>query len=76
MVTELLNDNLKSRSLDYGLAGGLLGEKKAYIAIGHITLNSIEDFWNFFEPNAATIMSNLPNFTNLEPQIQISGMKI
>jgi uncharacterized protein (TIGR02118 family) len=76
MVMELLGDALKSGNVDSGLAGGEPGQAPAFIAMGHMTFNSIEEFQKSFGPNAGKIMADLPNFTNLQPQIQISEIKI
>lgn len=76
MVGELLGSALKGGAVDSGLAGGAPGEKPAFIAMGHLTFESVEEFQNSFGPNAEKIMADLPNFTNVQPQIQISEIKI
>jgi uncharacterized protein (TIGR02118 family) len=76
MVEKLLGDALKSGTVDSGLAGGTNGEAPAFIAMGHMTFNSVEEFQESFGPSAALIMSDLPNFTNIQPQIQISEIKL
>ena len=38
--------------------------------------NSMEEFENSFGPNADKIMADLPNFTNIEPTIQVSEVMI
>lgn len=76
MVGKLLGDALKSGAVDSGLAGGAPGEEPAFIAMGHMTFNSVEEFQESFGPNAGAIMADLPNFTNTQPQIQISEIKL
>ena len=75
MVGELLGDALKGGAVDSGLAGGVPGEAAPFIAMGHLTFESVEAFQNSFGPNAEKILADLPNFTNTKPQIQISEIK-
>ncbi len=76
MVAELLGDALKGGNVDSGLAGGSSGEMAPFIAMGHMTFESMDSFQNAFGPNAKKIMGDIPNFTNTQPQIQISEIKI
>ena len=41
-----------------------------------LNFDSMEDFQNSFDPNAEKIMDDLPNFTNIEPIIQISEVML
>jgi uncharacterized protein (TIGR02118 family) len=72
MVAALLGDVLKNTTVDSGLAGGVPGEPAAFIAMGHLTFNSVEAFQVAFAPHADKIFSDIPNFTNTQPQIQLS----
>ena len=76
LVIELLGDALKISAVDYGVAGGAPGDAPEFIAMGHMTFNSVEDFQVAFAPNAEMIMADLANFTNVEPTIQISEIRI
>lgn len=38
--------------------------------------DTIEDFGNAFGPNTEKIMGDLPNFTNIQPTVQISEVMI
>ncbi|AWB57238.1 MULTISPECIES: EthD family reductase [unclassified Colwellia] len=76
LVIELLGDALKVSAVDYGLAGGAPGELPAFIAMGHLTFNSVEEFQEAFGPNADAILADLANFTNVQPTIQISEIRI
>jgi len=76
MVQGLLGDSIKSRHVDYGLGGGAPGDKAPYIAMGHLTFDSLESFQSAFTPHAEKIMSDIPNYTNIAPQIQISEIKL
>ena len=76
LVVELLGDALKDGTVDLGLAGGAPGEAPAFIAMGHLMFEFVESFQQSFGPNAEKIMGDLPNFTNIQPQVQISEIKL
>lgn len=76
LVAELLGEALKGGAVDSGLAGGAPGEAPAFIAMGHLSFESVESFQHSFGSNAERIMADLPNFTNVQPQVQISEIKL
>ncbi|MDX2369556.1 MAG: EthD family reductase [Colwellia sp.] len=75
MVGELLGDALKDSNVDSGLAGGAPGEMAPFIAMGHLIFDSVDSFQNAFGPHAKKILADIPNYTNAQPQIQISEIK-
>ncbi|MFT4682154.1 MAG: hypothetical protein ACI9FU_002429 [Granulosicoccus sp.] len=72
MVQKLLGDAMKGGSIDNGLGGAVPGSPAPFSAIGNMFFDSVEEFGKAFGPKAEEIMSDLPNFTNAEPIIQIS----
>jgi uncharacterized protein (TIGR02118 family) len=44
--------------------------------MGHIYFDSVEAFQTAFGPHAETIMADIPNYTDIEPTLQISEVKI
>ena len=76
MVGKLLGDALKGGAIDSGIAGGAEGEAAPFVAMGHLLFESVEEFQSSFGPNAEQIMADLPNFTTIQPQIQISDVKL
>ena len=72
MVAELLGDAVKGASVEEGLGGGAPGTPAAFIAMGNLYFDSMESFQNSFGPNAAQIMADVPNYTNIEPVVQLS----
>lgn len=76
MVEGLLGDSLKGGNVDYGLAGGAPNEMAPFIAMGHMIFDSVDSFQNAFGPHAEKIMADIPNYTNTQPQIQISEIKV
>ena len=76
MVAGLLGDAVIGASVEQGLGGGDPDQPATYIAMGNLYFANIESFQNSFGPNAAQIMGDLPNYTNIEPVIQISEVMI
>lgn len=75
MAAEVLGDALKGFAVDRGLSGVGPGEPPAYLAIGHLMFDSIEDFQSAFGPSAERIQADVPNYTNTTPTIQISEVR-
>ena len=44
--------------------------------MGHLYCESAEAFQTAFAPHAAEIMGDIANYTDIEPTIQISDVKI
>jgi uncharacterized protein (TIGR02118 family) len=76
MVQELLGVELKGIAVEQGLGGGEPGSKPTYTAMGHMNFDSVEAFQSAFGPHAESILGDLPNFTGIQPMIQISEVKI
>ena len=76
MVTELLGNYLKGKEVEVGVAGGTPGETPLFIAVGHFTFDSIDSFRTCFGPHVGKIFSDTENFTNIDPHVQISEIKI
>lgn len=76
LVGGLLGDALKGATVEKGLGGPVPGSEAPFAAMGNMYFDSAEAFGNAFGPNAEKIMGDLPNFTNIEPVIQISEVLI
>ena len=77
LVKKLLTPaGLRNVAAELGLAGGAPGAPPAYLAFGHLYFDSAEAFQKAFEPHAAEILGDLPNFTNIQPVLQISEVKL
>lgn len=74
LVAELVGEALISAHADVGLAGGAPGEAPAYIAMGHLTFESVETFQQSFGPHQGAILADIANFTNTQPTVQISNI--
>jgi uncharacterized protein (TIGR02118 family) len=60
--------------VDRGQAGGAPGSVAPFIALGHVYFNRLEDFQKGMAEHGAEIMADIPSYTNIQPQIQISEM--
>jgi uncharacterized protein (TIGR02118 family) len=76
MVREKLGSALKGVAVEQGLAGAQPGSKATFIAMGHLLFESVEVFQGAFGPQAEAIMKDVPNYTDVQPTIQISEVKI
>jgi uncharacterized protein (TIGR02118 family) len=76
LVSRRLGGALLDVSVEQGVAGGAPGTPPAFIAMAHLTFQSAAAFEAAFTPHAAEIMGDIPNYTTIEPLIQISDVKI
>jgi len=58
--------------VDKGMAGGAPGAPAPYVAIGHVYFNTLADFQKGMGQHGKELLGDVPNFTNIQPQIQIS----
>lgn len=58
--------------IDKGLAGGAPGAPAPFVAACHIYFNSLGDFQANMGAHGKTLVDDIPNYTNIQPQIQIS----
>lgn len=76
MVRQKLGVVLKGIGLEQGLGGVEPGSPPIYIAMSHLYFDSVEAFQTAFGPNAESILEDVPNYTDIQPKIQISEVKI
>ena len=72
MVASLLGDSLKLFEIDKGIAGRTPDEPIPYLAIGYFYFDKLSAYQNSFGPNAEKIRKDIPNYTNIQPVVQIS----
>lgn len=72
LVQRLLGDSCSYYTVDRGLSGGDPGTAMTYVAMCHIFSDSIESYASGMARNAAAILADIPNYTDLTPIIQIS----
>lgn len=76
MVQEKLGSSMKGGSIDQGLNGGMPGSPATYIAMGHLLFDSLESFQISFGPHLGDILADTPNYTDIQPTMQISEVKL
>lgn len=76
MVKAKMGSYCKSYTVDKGLAGGTPDAPAVFVAMCHIYCNTVEDFLAGFGPHAKDIMGDVPNYTDLQPQVQISEVVV
>ncbi len=76
MVKEKLGDACKNISVEGGLGGGAPDSPPPYIAMGHLYFDSVDDFQSAFGPHAEAIMADIPNYTNVNPVLQVSEVQL
>ena len=76
MVRQKLGTACKGAAVEQGIAGPTPGSRPAFVAMGHIYFDSVETFQTAFGPHADAIMADIPNYTDIQPTLQISDVKI
>jgi uncharacterized protein (TIGR02118 family) len=72
MIASLLGDSLKLYTIDKGIAGRTPADPIPYLAIGYLYFDNLSAFQNSFRPHAEKIRNDVPNYTNIQPVLQIS----
>jgi uncharacterized protein (TIGR02118 family) len=76
LVQRRLGAACKSVAVEQGIAGGAPGTPAAFVAMGHLYCESVEAFQAAFTPHAQEIMGDIANYTDIEPTLQISDVKL
>lgn len=75
MVGSKLGEACKGFGVEEGIAGAAPGTTPAFKVIFFALFESVEAFQAAFGPHAAEIMGDIPNYTDLQPIIQISVVR-
>ena len=74
MVREKLEPHgLVKLEIDKGITAGLEGGSPIYLYVGYLYFNSMEDYQKCL-PYAPELFGDVPNFTDIEPIMQVSEM--
>lgn len=76
LVAGLLGEAVKGATVEAGMGGAAPGSPAPFAAMGNLYFDSLESYSNSFGPNAQQILGDIPNYTNIEPVIQISEVMI
>jgi uncharacterized protein (TIGR02118 family) len=66
----------KGVSVERGVGGAAPGSDAAYVAMCHFLFNTADEFLEAFMPNAPELQGDIPNYTDVEPIIQINEVLI
>jgi uncharacterized protein (TIGR02118 family) len=76
LVQSRLSPAIKKVDVEKGVAGGAPGTNATYQCICNLHFDSVEAFMGAFGPHAAEIMGDIPNYTDAQPVVQISEVKM
>ena len=62
--------------VEQGVAGAAPGSPPAYAAMCHFTFDSVESFMEAFLPHAAELQGDIPNYTDVQPVIQVNEVLV
>lgn len=72
LLNELLGEATISSDVNFGIAGASPEQPAPYVVIANLVFESLDTFQNSFGANAEKILADLPNFTNVKPEVQLS----
>jgi len=72
MIASAVGDALKGMEFSVGIGGRAPGELAPYFAIVDLKFDSVETFQSSFGPHAAKFAADVPNYTNVKGELQIS----
>lgn len=75
MMAGFLGSNLKFYEIDKGLTGRTAGDKAPFIAIGYFYITDTALYNKAIAQNRDAVISDIKNYTNIQPVIQISEIK-
>ncbi len=75
LVTGLLARWLRRSEIDRGVGGGG-GSPAPFLACGYLYFDTLEDFQAAFEAHGEEILGDVPNFTTVQPVLQISEVSV
>lgn len=70
-VSKLIGPALLGTSIDQGLGGLAPGSPAPQVVIARMSFESMEAFQAAFSLHGQTLMADIPNFTDIQPVIQI-----
>ena len=73
---KLQGDAIKSFTADYGIGTGIPDQKPPYLLIANLVYESMDAFIEAFMPHMEVLQGDIPKYTNVEPVIQFSEIKL
>jgi uncharacterized protein (TIGR02118 family) len=75
LAKTLMGDSVKIIAIDKGLAAGTPDAPVPYLAMGYFYFENMSAFKNAMGPARAQLVADVPNFTNIQPIVQISEVQ-
>jgi uncharacterized protein (TIGR02118 family) len=76
LVRQKLGTALKDVSVEQGIAGGAPNSPAPFVTLCHLLFDGLVDVRSAIGCHGAELMADLPNFSNIQPTVQISEVKI
>ena len=76
LAERLVGSAIKGVTVDIGISGGAPGEPAPFAAITTMTFESVDAFSQAFLPHVQALMNDVPNYTDIEPVLQLSAIGI
>jgi uncharacterized protein (TIGR02118 family) len=75
VLARLSNMGLRRVDVDAGLGGVAPDQPAPFAAIGYLIYDRVEDLQAGLATHGAELMGDIPNFTNVQPLIQVSQIE-
>lgn len=73
MVHDLLDpEGLVGFTIDKGVGGGGPGAPAPFVCMGHLRFETMDAYKAAFKKHGKVLMGDVPNFTDITPDVQIS----
>jgi uncharacterized protein (TIGR02118 family) len=76
LAIKRLGAALKGVSAEIGVSGAVPGQPAPNAAIATFTFDSVQAFTEAVMPHYAELQADIPNYTDIEPVVQISDLRI
>ena len=76
MVRQKIGPALKNVEVEQGVGGGMPGSPVTYSIMCRLSFDSVDAFQAAFATHAAHIMGDVANYTDIQPVVQISEVKL
>jgi uncharacterized protein (TIGR02118 family) len=76
LVKRLAGGLLRAQAVEQGLSGMATGSPPPFLAMGHLVFESVADFQQVLKEHGPAILADVPNYTNTQPTIQVSEVKL
>jgi uncharacterized protein (TIGR02118 family) len=76
LARELWGSACKGMEVDEGIRAGEPGSKPLYIVMFHVYFDSEEAYLAALLPHMDTLVADIPNYTDIQPIIQVSEVKM